>query len=120
MSSTPWTLTCRSKKSKNCSASTNPALWIWLNYPKPMKKPSSMPLKTCAMHDVPLAKHQCPLCGQLNRCAPADTGSFATPCWCKSQPFPPELLAQVESGQRNKSCICQTCVNNFHTQQVSQ
>jgi len=63
---------------------------------------------------TPLANHQCPLCGQPNRCAPADTGSFASPCWCKSQTFPPELLAQVAPAERNKSCICQACVNRFN------
>ncbi|WP_193747536.1 cysteine-rich CWC family protein [Cellvibrio sp. OA-2007] len=65
----------------------------------------------------PLAHRQCPLCGQPNHCTPANTGSFAGSCWCKTQPFPPELLAQLAPEQRNNSCICQACVNHFHNQQ---
>jgi len=64
---------------------------------------------------TPLANHQCPLCGQPNSCAPAETGSFAGTCWCKSQIFPPELIAQVAPEQRNKSCICQACVTRYRT-----
>jgi hypothetical protein len=62
---------------------------------------------------TPLANHQCPLCGQPNRCAPADTGNFVSPCWCTAQTFPADLLAQVDPAERNKSCICQECVKRF-------
>ncbi|MDO8336251.1 MAG: cysteine-rich CWC family protein [Candidatus Saccharibacteria bacterium] len=65
---------------------------------------------------TPLANHECPLCGQPNQCTPAETGSFASTCWCKAEIFPPGLLALVDPEQRNKSCICQQCVNRFHVQ----
>ncbi|MDR7090250.1 MULTISPECIES: cysteine-rich CWC family protein [Cellvibrio] len=73
------------------------------------------------MPDVtPLANHQCPLCSQPNHCAPAATGSFVSSCWCKAQTFPPELLAQLAPDQRNKSCICQQCVDRFNNQHPQQ
>jgi hypothetical protein len=65
---------------------------------------------------VPLANIQCPLCGQPNSCAAANTGDFNNICWCKTKTIPPELLAQVDPEQRNKSCICQNCANHFHLQ----
>ncbi|WP_435784347.1 cysteine-rich CWC family protein [Cellvibrio sp.] len=66
----------------------------------------------------PLPNHQCPLCGGSNQCLPTDTGSFCSGsnCWCKSRQFPPELLEKLNPEQRNQACICQRCVDDFHSQ----
>ncbi len=52
---------------------------------------------------------QCPLCGRPNVCAPAQSGTFATPCWCIEASFPPELLSRVPEALRGHACICRAC-----------
>lgn len=58
---------------------------------------------------LPLPHRHCPLCGGDNACAPAASGSFATPCWCRAVTMPPELLARVPEAERLRSCICPRC-----------
>ena len=52
----------------------------------------------------------CPLCGGANACAPAQSGSFDSACWCTTVPFDAELLARVPEAERGMSCICRACV----------
>ncbi len=51
----------------------------------------------------------CPLCQEANRC---DVKS-STACWCMTANVPAELLAQIPEKQRNKSCICQACIERY-------
>ena len=60
----------------------------------------------------------CPLCQAVNRCASAASSAAssavkAADCWCMALEIPPTLLAQVPSAQRNRACICATCVAAF-------
>ncbi|MFT7698033.1 MAG: hypothetical protein ACI9RY_001533 [Reinekea sp.] len=56
----------------------------------------------------------CPLCQAVNRCASAaSSADKAADCWCMALVIPPTLLAQVPSAQRNRACICATCVAAF-------
>lgn len=80
---------------------------------------------------TPAATLYCPLCGGANQCAPANSGSFAVDCWCKttaisatalarakqqreSQP-PKELGARntaqlaTSSDSRGDACLCPHC-----------
>lgn len=54
---------------------------------------------------------RCPLCGEPNLCAMASAapGERPPPCWCRAEPFPPDLLAAVPEQSRRKACICQSC-----------
>ncbi|RTL02755.1 MAG: hypothetical protein EKK59_01315 [Neisseriaceae bacterium] len=56
-----------------------------------------------------LPNQTCPLCGGLNQCVPAQSGSFDQPCWCTQATFSAELLARVPPEQRQQSCICPRC-----------
>ena len=52
----------------------------------------------------------CPLCQQSNRCdVKASTG-----CWCMTTTVPAELLAKIPETLKNKSCICQGCIEDYH------
>ncbi|MFY0664878.1 MAG: cysteine-rich CWC family protein [Natronospirillum sp.] len=51
----------------------------------------------------------CPLCGKLNTCAPAASGSFDTPCWCTEVTIDPEALAKVPEHLRQQACLCKSC-----------
>jgi hypothetical protein len=51
----------------------------------------------------------CPLCGNPNECALAQSGSAETPCWCHGVEIDPAIIAKVPEVQRNKSCICRRC-----------
>jgi hypothetical protein len=52
----------------------------------------------------------CSLCQEKNSC-----GVNATePCWCMTKKVPAELIKQVPSSQRNKSCICEQCVDRYN------
>lgn len=51
----------------------------------------------------------CPLCGGPNECAPARSGSFDTPCWCRTATIEPSIIARVPAAQRNEACICARC-----------
>lgn len=58
---------------------------------------------------LPLPAHLCPLCGGPNGCAPAQSGSFASPCWCQTQGIDAQARARVPPQLRGKACICARC-----------
>lgn len=51
----------------------------------------------------------CPLCGGPNGCAPAASGSFETPCWCKDASFAAQLFERVPDSLQGRACICRAC-----------
>lgn len=57
----------------------------------------------------PVPHHACPLCGGPNDCAPARTGSFATPCWCFTQKVDAAVLARIPDAERGQHCVCRAC-----------
>ena len=52
---------------------------------------------------------ECPLCGNNNRCAPAQAGSFEVDCWCMHTPVSRDALARLPDAERGKACICPAC-----------
>jgi hypothetical protein len=62
------------------------------------------------MNDTrPAPNHTCPICGGPNECAPARSGSFATPCWCRDVKIDNAVLERVPPEQRGVSCVCPRC-----------
>ena len=59
--------------------------------------------------DMPLPSLACPLCGEPNQCAVAQSGSFATPCWCAGVIIDADALAKVPESERGRSCLCPRC-----------
>jgi hypothetical protein len=55
---------------------------------------------------------KCPLCGGPNQCALAADPS-ATQCWCDTEKFPRELLAQIPAKAVGRTCICQKCLTRY-------
>jgi len=51
----------------------------------------------------------CPLCGGANACAPATSGRFDTPCWCRAATFSAALLARVPAPLQGVACVCAAC-----------
>ncbi len=51
----------------------------------------------------------CPLCGDANQCAPAQSGSLDSPCWCRTAQINPAALALIPSEQRGEACLCPRC-----------
>jgi hypothetical protein len=66
-------------------------------------------LRPFDMNVAPLPDLTCPLCGGANQCAPADTGSFETDCWCRTADINPEALARIAPEAVNKACLCPRC-----------
>ena len=58
-----------------------------------------------------MSEKLCPLCQQANLCK-AGTAE-QNQCWCMTQQFPPELLAQAPD---QSSCICSHCLEKFNDQ----
>lgn len=58
---------------------------------------------------TPLPNLACPLCGGANACAPAASGSFETPCWCRDVVIAADVLARVPEQERLRSCLCPRC-----------
>jgi hypothetical protein len=56
-----------------------------------------------------LPNHDCPLCGGPNACAPARSGSLASPCWCREAEIMPAALARVPDALRRQACLCAAC-----------
>ena len=52
---------------------------------------------------------RCPLCGGANACAPAASGRFDEPCWCRTATFPAALLARIPAPLRDVACVCAAC-----------
>jgi prepilin-type N-terminal cleavage/methylation domain-containing protein len=57
---------------------------------------------------------QCPLCGAANACQRSSPAAHQGACWCVNMKMPEALLARVPEKFRNRACICQNCVANFH------
>ncbi|HUB86705.1 MAG TPA: cysteine-rich CWC family protein [Verrucomicrobiae bacterium] len=57
---------------------------------------------------------KCPLCGGPNECQICSPATHKGPCWCARVEIPDALLTQVPLDLRNKSCICNKCVTEFH------
>jgi hypothetical protein len=64
---------------------------------------------------TPFANHNCPVCGQPNDCAPARSGTFATPCWCAAVTVEASALEAVPYEQRNRACLCANCLAEIHS-----
>jgi len=52
---------------------------------------------------------RCPLCGKDNKCGNV-AGLPHGACWCSQKKFPPHLLERIPNEQRNRSCICESCL----------
>jgi len=61
------------------------------------------------MSAVPTPHLACPLCGGANACAPAVSGRFDDPCWCRAATFSAALLARVPEPLRDVACVCAAC-----------
>lgn len=57
---------------------------------------------------------RCPLCGQVNECKLCSHTPSKDRCWCEAEEIPAALLARVPEAQRDRACICRTCVEQFH------
>ena len=61
---------------------------------------------------------KCPLCGKDNACLNVKcSGGPENKCWCNREQFtfPEKLLSQIPDHLRRKACICQACVEAYHT-----
>jgi len=58
---------------------------------------------------TPLPNLQCPLCGGLNGCVPAQCGRFEVDCWCMRLAIPADTLALVPEASRGIACLCVAC-----------
>ncbi len=52
---------------------------------------------------------RCPLCGNANQCAPAQTGTLNAKCWCSQTTISAEALARIPADLLNKACLCPCC-----------
>lgn len=64
---------------------------------------------------LPQPNKTCPLCGERNECAPAQGGSFDSPCWCTDIVVDAAALARLPEAERNKSCLCRRCATSATT-----
>ncbi|WP_343817236.1 cysteine-rich CWC family protein [Colwellia asteriadis] len=51
----------------------------------------------------------CPLCQQQNSCNVAAMAG----CWCMQVKVPQALIDRVPAPVKNKSCICNTCIEQY-------
>lgn len=58
---------------------------------------------------LPNKETGCPRCGAPNECAPAQSGSFHTPCWCTTIAVNPAVLAALPDDQIGRACLCRAC-----------
>ncbi|WP_299693629.1 cysteine-rich CWC family protein [Hydrocarboniphaga sp.] len=58
---------------------------------------------------TPAANPTCPLCGAANGCAPAASGTFDGPCWCRDVVVDPAVIAGLPVSERGKACLCRRC-----------
>ena len=56
-----------------------------------------------------LPTHRCPMCGGPNACAPAQSGTLATPCWCRDVTIAAATLERIPAGERQRACLCAAC-----------
>ena len=62
---------------------------------------------------APAPEHRCPLCGGPNGCAPAQAGSFGTPCWCTAVEVRADALARLPAADRGRACLCRRCATEI-------
>ncbi|UTW07010.1 cysteine-rich CWC family protein [Pseudomonas benzenivorans] len=55
----------------------------------------------------------CPLCGQRNGCAQADSQTPVTHCWCFDAPLERSVLERLPAAQRNRACLCPRCAQGL-------
>lgn len=55
----------------------------------------------------------CPLCGQRNQCAQADSATPVHDCWCFAAAIAPGALERLPADQRNRACLCPRCARNL-------
>ena len=53
--------------------------------------------------------NHCPLCQQEKCCAVSSTKD----CWCMNEAVPRQLIDKVVTGNKDKHCICQACIEKF-------
>lgn len=58
----------------------------------------------------------CPLCGERNDCAPAQSGSLDTSCWCAEVVVDPAAIARLPENEGNKTCLCRRCATSVKAQ----
>ena len=51
----------------------------------------------------------CPLCGQVNQCAPAAAGRLGVDCWCSRATIAAATLARIGAADLRQACICPSC-----------
>ncbi|MEP1447665.1 MAG: cysteine-rich CWC family protein [Paraglaciecola sp.] len=65
------------------------------------------------------AANLCPLCGENNSCGQllVDVNNATTDkaCWCMDSAiaFPASLLSKLPEADKQKACICKTCVLRY-------
>jgi hypothetical protein len=57
----------------------------------------------------PPAETACPICGEPNQCAAAQSGSFDKPCWCMEVEFTEQVLSKLPAGDAGVACVCRAC-----------
>ena len=62
----------------------------------------------------PLNPSLCPLCGGANACQLCSPAAYKGACWCARMEIPAALLARVPEPLRDRACICQSCLEEFH------
>jgi hypothetical protein len=65
--------------------------------------------------NTPIPETRCPLCGADNRCAPASSGSFDTPCWCTGVRIDAAVLERIPAEARGVACLCERCARGAGT-----
>lgn len=59
---------------------------------------------------------KCPLCKQDNNCLNEQCGgTLESGCWCSGPDihFPQGLLKKIPLDQKQKACVCKSCVTAF-------
>jgi hypothetical protein len=55
----------------------------------------------------------CPLCGQRNQCAQADSPTPVQQCWCFAAPIERRVLERLPEALRNRACLCPRCAQGL-------
>ena len=55
----------------------------------------------------------CPLCGQRNQCAQAESATPVQQCWCFAAPIERRVLERLPAEQRNRACLCPRCAQGL-------
>lgn len=55
----------------------------------------------------------CPLCGQRNQCAQAESPTPVQQCWCFAAPIERRVLERLAAAQRDRACLCPRCAQGL-------